>query len=184
MDPITDRTLVRISKRLSRHLRHAPHEIGLRLDPAGWVSVDELLAALAAHGPPVTRAELDEVVAGSDKQRFVVDGDRIRAQQGHSVPVDLGLAAVEPPPVLFHGTARSSLDAIRREGLRPMRRHAVHLSTTEETARRVGARHGAPVVLRVDAAALHAAGHEFRVSGNGVWLTDSVPPGFLTRLSS
>ena len=181
---MTDRTLVRISKRLSRHLRHAPHEIGLRLDPAGWVPVDELLAALAAHGSPVTRAQLDRVVAGNDKQRFVVDGDRIRAQQGHSVPVDLGLAAVEPPPVLFHGTARSSLAAIRREGLRPMRRHDVHLSATEETARRVGARHGRPAVLRVDAAAMHAAGYEFRVSGNGVWLTAAVPPCHLTPVSS
>lgn len=169
----------RISKRLSRHLRHAPGEIGLQLDPAGWVAVDDLLAALGAHGPAVTREQLSEVVATSDKKRFVLEGHRIRAQQGHSVDVDLGLPVVQPPSVLFHGTAERSLPAIRREGLRPMGRHAVHLSADEDTARRVGTRHGRPVVLRVDAAALHAAGHEFRVSGNGVWLTAAVPARYL-----
>ncbi|SHF32361.1 RNA 2'-phosphotransferase [Streptoalloteichus hindustanus] len=175
--------LVRVSKRLSLVLRHRPETIGLTLDPAGWVAVDDLLAALASHGRPLSRERLDEVVANNDKRRFAYDGTgrRIRANQGHTVPVDLGLAAVTPPPTLFHGTVERFLPAILREGLRPMRRQEVHLSTDRATAVQVGRRRGEPVVLRVDAAAMAAAGHEFRVSANGVWLTRSVPAAYLTR---
>ena len=177
-----DRRLVRISKYLAKHLRHQPARIGLALDRAGWVEVDTLLRAAARHGFPFTRDELEQVVAANDKKRFSFDetGRRIRANQGHSVPVDLGLPPAEPPPVLYHGTVGSVLGEIRREGLRPMRRHAVHLSPDRETATRVGARRGEPVVLTVDAAAMAAAGHTFHVSANGVWLTDAVPPEFLT----
>ncbi|SFQ36018.1 putative RNA 2'-phosphotransferase [Amycolatopsis arida] len=173
--------LVRASKRISRHLRHAPHEIGLELEPGGWVAVDDLLAALARHGVRLTRAELDEVVAGNDKRRFGYDetGRRIRANQGHTVRVELDLPVATPPDVLYHGTVEHVLDAIRREGLRPMRRHDVHLSTSPDTATAVGARRGRPVVLTVDAHAMHAAGHRFRVSANGVWLVPHVPPRFL-----
>ncbi|WP_329058403.1 RNA 2'-phosphotransferase [Amycolatopsis sp. NBC_01480] len=172
----------RISKRLSRHLRHDPAAIGLTLDPAGWAEVDTLLACLARHGAPVTRAELAEVVTHNAKRRFAFDdtGTRIRASQGHSVAVDLELTATTPPAVLYHGTATRFAAAIFAEGLRPMRRHAVHLSATVDTAVAVGTRHGKPLVLRVDAAAMAAAGHEFQVSANGVWLTASVPPEFLT----
>ena len=172
----------RISKRLSRHLRHDPAAIGLTLDPAGWAEVDSLLAGLARHGAPVTRAELTEVAAHNAKRRFAFDdtGTRIRASQGHSVAVDLELAATTPPEVLYHGTATRFAAAIFAEGLRPMRRHAVHLSATVDTALAVGSRHGKPLVLRVDARAMAAAGHEFQVSANGVWLTASVPPEFLT----
>ncbi|MEJ3655331.1 RNA 2'-phosphotransferase [Actinomycetes bacterium KLBMP 9759] len=176
-----DKTLVSISKRLSLHLRHAPEKIGITLDPAGWVRIDALLAALAAHGSRISRADLDAVVAGNDKQRFVIDGDRIRANQGHSVAIELDLLPREPPPVLYHGTVGRFLDAIHREGLRPMARHDVHLSASVETAQRVGARRGKPVVLRVDAAAMHRDGHEFRVSANGVWLTSAVPPRYLSH---
>jgi putative RNA 2'-phosphotransferase len=177
------RARLRASKFLSKHLRHDPAAIGLTLDPAGWVPVPRLLAACAAHGLPLTRDELAEIVATSDKRRFALDeaADRLRANQGHSVPVDLGLPAAEPPAVLYHGTASARLAAIRAEGLRPMKRHHVHLSPDAETARRVGARHGAPVVLRVDARAMHAAGHVFRRSENGVWLVDTVPPAFLAE---
>ncbi len=173
--------MVRTSKRLSRHLRHAPGEIGLVLGEGGWVAVADLLAALAAHGRAVSREELAHVVAHNDKRRFAFDetGERIRASQGHSVPVDLGLPESTPPPVLYHGTVAAALAAIRREGLRPMRRHHVHLSADVATAARVGSRRGRPVVLRVDAAAMAEAGHRFLVSANGVWLTDAVPPGFL-----
>lgn len=173
----------RISKRLSLHLRHAPDAIGITLDANGWVGVDELLTALDAHGLTVTRAQLDEVVAGSDKQRFAFDatGTRIRANQGHSVPVDLDLPVATPPDVLWHGTVERFLPSIEREGLRPMRRHHVHLSATPQTATAVGERRGPPVLLRVDAAAMAADGHEFRVSVNGVWLTAGVPPEYLTR---
>lgn len=180
-----EKRTVKTSKALSRVLRHQPERIGIALDAAGWVRVDALLAALAAHGTRLTRAELDHVVATNNKRRFAYseDGLSIRASQGHTVAVDLGLPAVEPPAVLFHGTATRNLGVILHEGLRPMARRDVHLSADTETAVRVGSRHGRPVVLTVDAAAMAAAGHEFRVSANGVWLTDAVPPRFLGRHS-
>ncbi|MET7612145.1 RNA 2'-phosphotransferase [Streptomyces seoulensis] len=174
-----DRRTVKVSKYLSKHLRHQPERIGLTLDPAGWVEIDALLAAAAAHGFPVTRAELDHVVAVNDKRRFAVEGGRIRASQGHTVEVALGLPPATPPPYLYHGTVARSLDAIRAEGLRPMDRHDVHLSADRETATRVGARRGRPVVLAVDAGAMHRDGHVFHLSANGVWLTDTVPPHYL-----
>ncbi|MBW5483078.1 RNA 2'-phosphotransferase [Streptomyces bambusae] len=174
-----ERRTVKVSKYVSKHLRHQPERIGLVLDPHGWVEIDDLLAAAAAHRFPITRAELDHVVAANDKQRFAVDGTRIRANQGHTVPVDLGLPAAEPPAYLYHGTVAAALHAIRTEGLRPMRRHHVHLSPDRETATRVGARRGRPVVLSVDAGAMHADGYVFHVSANGVWLVDAVPPPYL-----
>ncbi|WP_329208999.1 RNA 2'-phosphotransferase [Streptomyces sp. NBC_00683] len=174
-----ERRTVKVSKYLSKHLRHQPERIGITLDPSGWVPIDELMRACAGHGFPITRAELDHVVAANDKQRFAVDGDRIRANQGHTVTVDLGLPPAEPPAYLYHGTVGRVLDVIRTEGLRPMDRHHVHLSPDRETATRVGARRGVPVILSVDAGAMHRAGHIFHVSTNGVWLTDSVPPQFL-----
>ncbi|MFD5142404.1 RNA 2'-phosphotransferase [Streptomyces sp. NPDC058401] len=174
-----DKRTVKVSKYVSKHLRHQPERIGLVLDPHGWVEIDDLLNATAAHGFPISRAELDHVVAANDKQRFAVDGSRIRASQGHTVPVDLNLPEAEPPAYLYHGTVAPALDAIRAEGLRPMARHHVHLSPDRETATRVGARRGRPVVLAVDAGAMRAAGHVFRISANGVWLADSVPPQFL-----
>ncbi len=177
---MTEPQLTRISKTLSYHLRHRPDALGLTLGPGGWVAVDDLLAALARQGKPVTRAELDEVVAWNPKQRFAFDetGARIRASQGHSVAVDLELAPVEPPAVLYHGTGAQSVAAILREGLRKQQRHHVHLSADVATARAVGARHGRPVVLQVDAAAMRTAGHVFYRSANGVWLVDAVPPEF------
>ena len=174
---------VRVSKRLSLVLRHAPDRIGITLGPGGWVGVDELLRALAADGLPLTRHQLDEIVVTSDKQRFAYDGTgtRIRANQGHSVEVELGLPVSEPPAVLYHGTVERFLPAIEREGLRPMRRHHVHLSAAFQTATAVGARRGRPVVLAVDAAAMVEGGHRFRVSANGVWLAEHVPPRYLAR---
>lgn len=167
--------LIRVSKYLARHLRHRPERIGLTLDAHGWVEIDRLLAAAAAHGFPITREELDRVVAENDKRRFAVEGGRIRADQGHSVPVDLGLPPATPPELLYHGTVA----AIRAEGLRRMRRHAVHLSPDPQTAARVGARRGRPVVLTVAAGAMHRAGYEFQRGANGVWLTARVPPEFI-----
>jgi putative RNA 2'-phosphotransferase len=174
-----ERRTVKVSKYLSKHLRHQPERIGLVLDEAGWVEIDTLIAAAAAHGFRFSRAELDHVVATNDKKRFAVEGTRIRASQGHSIEVDLGLPTAAPPPYLYHGTAARALDAIRAEGLRAMNRHDVHLSADRETATRVGARRGRPVVLAVDAGAMHRDGHEFRVSANGVWLTHAVPPQYL-----
>ncbi|MEU8926744.1 RNA 2'-phosphotransferase [Kitasatospora sp. NPDC048545] len=180
-----EKRLVGASRTLSRILRHEPGLVGITLDGSGWVRIDELLAALAAKGRPLTRAELDHIVATNNKRRFgySADGLSIRANQGHTVAVDLGLAAAVPPHVLYHGTADRHLAAIFREGLRPMTRRDVHLSADTETATRVGARHGRPVVLTVNAAAMAAAGHEFRLSDNGVWLTDAVPPQYLSRRS-
>ena len=164
---------------MARYLRHNPEKIGLALDKAGWADVDDLLTRL--H---ITRAQLDEVVATNDKQRFAFsdDGARIRASQGHSIPVELDLPRCTPPPVLYHGTVATFLDEIHRTGLRPMSRHHVHLSATVDTATKVGARRGKPVILVVDAAAMDAAGLPFWLSANGVWLTDHVPPGYLGQI--
>ena len=184
LDPMDAKQTTRLSKFLSQHLRHAPEAIGLHLDPSGWVPVADLLAACAAHGHPLTRDELEDLVEDNDKQRFAFDeaGQRIRAQQGHSVAVDLGLAPAEPPAVLYHGTAPGALPDIRRDGLQKMSRHHVHLTADEATARRVGQRRGRPVLLAVEAAALHAAGGVFYRSGNGMWLTEAVPPQYLREL--
>ncbi|MGW7356430.1 RNA 2'-phosphotransferase [Streptomyces sp. NPDC054802] len=177
--PPDERRTVKLSKYLSKHLRHSPDRIDVTLDANGWVEIDVLMRAAAEHGFRFSRSELDHVVASNDKRRFTIDGTRIRANQGHTVDVDLGLPPAEPPEYLYHGTAARSLDAIRSEGLRPMARHDVHLSPDRETATRVGARRGRPVVLSVHAGELHRAGHVFRVSANGVWLTASVPPRFI-----
>ena len=181
---MNDRRLVRISKYLSRHLRHQLEDLGLTLAPGGWVAVDELLKASARKGFPITRADLDEVVAGNDKQRFAFDaiGTRIRAHQGHSVVVDLDLEPAIPPAVLYHGTGQRSVESITQQDLRPMSRHHVHLSTDLPTAQKVGARHGRPVVFAIDTAAMRHAGYTFYCSANGVWLVDSVPPQYLKQV--
>ena len=176
----------RLSKLLSLVLRHEPGRLDVELDPAGWVPVDVLLSALGHHGVVVSRAQLERVVAKSDKQRFTIDreGDRIRANQGHSVAVDLGLRPLPPPDRLYHGTAERNVERILRAGLLRVSRHAVHLSPDVATATTVGARHGRPVVLVVDSGRMHADGHLFTRSDNGVWLTESVPPAYLRLLPS
>lgn len=172
----------KISKFLSYVLRHDPDSIGITLDSSGWVAVETLLAQCAAHDRAVARAELDEVVRTSEKQRFAfsADGERIRASQGHSIEVDLAYMPTDPPAALVHGTVESALDAVRERGLAKMSRHHVHLSADEATAMAVGGRRGKAVLLRVDARGMHEAGHAFFLSANGVWLTDHVPPHFIT----
>ncbi|HZC19663.1 MAG TPA: RNA 2'-phosphotransferase, partial [Rubrobacteraceae bacterium] len=157
---------------------------GLGLAPGGWVPVDALLEASARRGFPISREELDEVVARNDKKRFAFDrsGAMIRAQQGHSAPVDLGLEPAEPPSVLYHGTPVRNLPTILRQGLRKMSRHHVHLSPDEKTAVAVGRRRGRPGVLVVDARVMRRDGWEFYRSGNGVWLVEHVPTSYLKRL--
>jgi putative RNA 2'-phosphotransferase len=183
---ISDKQLVRLSKWISLRLRHDPAGIGLAVDPAGWAAVDDLIAASARHGVRFDRAALETVVAQNDKRRFEFDetGTRIRARQGHSIEVELGYADAPPPELLYHGTADRFLPEIRRSGLLPMTRHDVHLSADVSTAHAVGARHGRPVVLTVDAAVMAAYGHTFRVTGNGVWLTATVPPQYLREPST
>ena len=168
----------KLSKSLSLVLRHQPESVGLTLDEAGWVEVDRLLAAMNLE-----RATLESIVRESDKQRFALDasGTRIRANQGHSVQVDLGLETTRPPDVLYHGTPEDAVAAILAEGLHRMARHAVHLSPDPETAARVGARRGKPVVLRIDARAMAEDGFAFTLSDNGVWLVDYVPSKHVAR---
>lgn len=170
-----------ISKSLSYWLRHKPDAGGITIDRSGWAEVDAVLQALARAKLPHGREDLQCAVAESDKNRFELspDGQLIRARQGHSIPIDLGWPVTAPPEILFHGTVENYLPAIRSEGLRPMARHHVHLSPDEATATIVGARRGEPVVLRIVAGALAAKGTEFRVSSNGVWLVDHVPPAFI-----
>ena len=183
-DRMEDARLVKVSKHLSKHLRHDPEGLGLTLVPGGWVGVDDLLAGCARRRFGLLRAELEEVVARNSKQQFSFDpgGTMLRANQGHSVEVDLQLSPAVPPNVLYHGTGHQTADIIGRVGLDKMRRHHVHLSADVETARAVGARYGRPVVFEVDAAGMAATSHLFYRSENGVWLTDAVPPEFL-RLS-
>lgn len=173
----------RISKYLSKHLRHEPERLGLALTPGGWVEVSQLLDACTEHGFPITRAELEAVVAGSDKQRFAFDeqGTRIRANQGHSVEVDLELGAQVPPDALYHGTGSDTAETIAQSGILKMARHHVHLSHDQDTAIKVGSRHGRPVVFEVNAAAMYRDGYTFYCSSNGVWLIDAVPPQYLRR---
>jgi putative RNA 2'-phosphotransferase len=177
---------VKISKYLSKHLRHTPERLGLTLAPGGWVNIDALLSACAAYQFPLTQAELEEVVATSDKQRFSFDETKthIRANQGHSVEVDLQLEPQTPPDVLYHGTGERLLPAILQSGLLKMSRHHVHLSRDVETARKVGMRHGRPVLFAVDTVAMQQAGFSFYCSDNGVWLVNEVPPQYLTLMTS
>ncbi|MFT3924748.1 MAG: RNA 2'-phosphotransferase [Myxococcales bacterium] len=175
----------RLSKTLSYVLRHQPEAFGLALDAAGWVGTDDLLAALRSRGHRVSRADLERVVRASDKQRFALseDGRSIRANQGHSTPVELGYEPREPPARLYHGTVARFVASIRMHGLQKGQRHHVHLSESPETAIAVGARRGRPVVLLIDAAAMHAAGHSFFCSANGVWLTEQVPAAYVLVLA-
>jgi putative RNA 2'-phosphotransferase len=170
---------VKVSKRLSFVLRHRPESIGLELAEGGWVAIDDLIAALARHGTQISHEDLQNVVAHNDKRRFTIEEGRIRASQGHSIDVDLALESRTPPGVLYHGTATRFLDSILRQGLVRGSRHHVHLSADDETARKVGRRHGVPVVLTVASGRMAEAGHGFFLSANGVWLTEQVPPGYL-----
>lgn len=183
---MTSDRAVRLSKTLARVLRHAPHEFGLDLAPGGWVPVDALLSALRERG---TRLDLDglrALVRDDDKERYTLDETRglIRANQGHSVPVDLQLEAAEPPDLLYHGTPGRSVEVILQGGLSRMRRHHVHLSADVPTAVRVGTRRGEAVVLVVAARAMREAGFVFFRSSNGVWLVDEVPARFLSVLGA
>jgi putative RNA 2'-phosphotransferase len=178
MDP---KRATNVSKYLSLILRHEPHRVGIALDEHGWVDVDTLLCACEAHGQPISEEELKHVVDHNDKQRFAFseDGTRIRANQGHSVEVQLDHPVATPPELLYHGTTDQVLGSIRSKGLHKGERHDVHLSATMETARKVGMRRGQPVILVIRAGEMHRAGYEFHLTPNQVWLVQSVPPQFI-----
>jgi putative RNA 2'-phosphotransferase len=174
----------KISKFLSLVLRHRPDAVGLELEEGGWADVEKLIAACARRGTDFTFAELCEVVATNDKKRFAFDESkrRIRAGQGHSIEAGIEFEEAVPPEVLYHGTPEKTVGAILTEGLKKMNRHHVHLSADAETARKVGARRGRPVVFEIETGKMLAAGFKFYLSANNVWLTESVPPEFLEML--
>jgi putative RNA 2'-phosphotransferase len=177
-------TEIKFSKLLSLLLRHKPEEIGLTLDENGWADVNELLARLHKTGKTRTKDDLRQVVANNDKKRFSFNADetKIRANQGHSVTnVDLKLEAVEPPPYLYHGTAERNLKAILNEGIQKMKRQHVHLSKDKGTASHVGARHGKPIVLIINAKQMYEDGISFYLSDNNVWLTDFVDAKYILQ---
>ena len=177
-------SLQETSKFISLILRHKPEEIGITLDERGWANVDELIAGIAK-----TRifdmSMLEEIVRTDEKQRYSFNEDKtlIRANQGHSIPVDVELEQKVPPEILYHGTGEKYVSSIERQGLIPKSRLYVHLSADYDTAVKVGSRHGKPVVYTVAASEIQKSGYTFYLSVNGVWLTKSVPPQFLQRES-
>ncbi|ALI97751.1 RNA 2'-phosphotransferase [Rufibacter tibetensis] len=170
-----------LSKFLSLVLRHKPEALGIQLDKEGWTSVEQLLQKLNAKGKPITRERLEEVVSTNDKQRFAFNQDhtRIRANQGHSLAVDLQLKVVNPPEFLYHGTAERNVASILQNGLHKRSRQYVHLSSEVDTARKVGARHGKPFIFLVKSGLMRQEGINFYRSENKVWLTDYVAPEYL-----
>jgi putative RNA 2'-phosphotransferase len=177
----TDRNLVRVSKFLSLVLRHKPETIELSLDESGWARVDELLIKANDAGLSMDKVLLRQVVEGSDKKRFSFseDGQRIRANYGHSIPIDLSLEAVEPPEFLYHGTTIRFIVSIKMKGIVPQERTHVHLSPDEDSAMEVGQRHGKPIVLIIRAKNMHEDGFKLYYSDSGLWLTEKVPPEYI-----
>ncbi len=170
-----------ISKFLSLVLRHKPQEINLQLDENGWADTDELIAKSTAHGIALNFDLLEEIVFTNDKKRFSFKDDlsKIRANQGHSVAIDLALTATVPPEKLYHGTVAQFMEVIKVNGLQKMSRQHVHLSTNIDTAKKVGARRGKPVILTVNTIAMQQQGFLFYIADNGVWLTDNVHVAFI-----
>jgi putative RNA 2'-phosphotransferase len=175
---MTEQQRTKISKRLSYILRHAPDSVGLQLDENGWANVHDLMSKF---GRPLSIEDLNEVVETNEKKRFAFNDDltKIRASQGHSIEVDLAYQPTPPPEFLFHGTATRFIESIKKDGLLKGSRHHVHLSLDEVTARKVGARHGSPVILTLKSKEMYEAGYVFYVSENDVWLTEHVPTRFI-----
>lgn len=172
----------RTSKFISLILRHKPEQIGITLDEHGWANVDELIEGIR-QTQPFDREMLEEIVATDEKQRysFNEDGTLIRANQGHSIPVDVELENKEPPEILFHGTDEKYVSSIEKQGLIPKSRLYVHLSKDEETAKKVGSRHGKPIIYTVKSGQMHRDGVPFFLSANGVWLVKQVPVEYLEK---
>lgn len=177
-------TNTKVSKFIALILRHKPETIGISLDEHGWADVKELITGVSRNYP-LDMDQLEEIVRTDGKQRYSFNADhtKIRANQGHSVPVDVELKQTDPPAVLYHGTGEKYLDSIRKSGLIPKSRLYVHLSGDIPTARNVGKRHGRPVIFRIDARKMKEDGFVFFLSENGVWLIKQVPVRYLTELS-
>lgn len=173
--------LKNISKLLSLVLRHKPEEIGVTMDANGWVSVDELIEKCNINKVSLDFDTLEEIVITSDKQRFAFNDEytKIRANQGHTINVDLEFTATKPIEFLYHGTVEKYMDAIKSNGLQKMQRLHVHLSKDLETAIKVGSRRGKPIILKIHALKMYEKGYEFYLSKNGVWLCDHVPTEFI-----
>ncbi len=174
---------VALGRFLSLVLRHNPAVAGIKLDDNGWADVDSLLAGCNRAGKKIDPETLERIVRENNKQRYKFNEDRtrIRANQGHSVTVDVEMEECAPPEWLYHGTASRSLESIRAEGIQKGSRQHVHLSRDTETAMQVGKRHGRPLLLRVSAANMHRDGHKFWLSENGVWLCEHVPWAYVTQ---
>jgi putative RNA 2'-phosphotransferase len=179
-----DESLIRLSKTISHALRHAPEEYGLELDSEGWVEVEDLLAALRKRRSAwrtVSLIDINAIIAGSEKQRFELVAGKIRAYYGHSTAEKVEKQPVPPPATLYHGTTAQAAAAIRREGLKSMKRQYVHLSTDEKTARVVALRRtNQPVILRIDARKASEQGVNFYAGNEDIWLADPIPPEFIT----
>ena len=173
----------RIGKFLSLILRHDPKKIGLVLDDNGWADVQELIQKCAKHRVFFTMKQLEEIVETNDKKRYSFNEDktRIRANQGHSITIDMEFTPIEPPEFLYHGTADRFLLSIREKGIQKMSRQHVHLSKDKETAQKVGSRHGKAVILTVLSGKMYKDGIEFYLSDNGVWLTDYIDPKYVSK---
>lgn len=174
--------LIKASRFLSLVLRHKPEAAGIQLDEHGWANVQDLLKGMAPRYP-LTMEQLEEIVRTDEKQRYAFSPDktRIRANQGHSIPVDVELAKVQPPELLWHGTGEKYVTSIDEQGLLPKSRLYVHLSADLSTALAVGQRHGRAVVYQVASGQMQRDGFEFYLSQNGVWLTKQVPPEYLRK---
>lgn len=170
-----------ISKMLSLVLRHTPEHIEITLDKNGWTEIKQLISKAKKAGYKLSLEELLETVQTNDKQRFTIskDGRKIRAAQGHSIDIDLALNPIEPPDVLFHGTASANLNSIFEQGIHSAKRQYVHLSSNEETALKVGNRHGKAIVLKINTIQMFKEGSKFFKADNGVWLTDHILPKYI-----
>jgi putative RNA 2'-phosphotransferase len=176
-----NKNVIHISKFLSLVLRHKPEEIDLKLDENGWADVEELIDKVNKRAMKLDLETLDYVVETNSKKRFAFNDDKtkIRASQGHSIEIDLGLEPVQPPEFLYHGTAKANIDSIKLDGIVKRSRQHVHLSIDSETAHMVGSRHGSPHILRIKALEMHNDRYKFYLSANKVWLTDEVPVKYI-----
>jgi len=180
---ISERQITHISKFLSLVLRHQPETIGIQIDQNGWVDIDDLIDKANNYGIKFDRSTLNHIVETNSKKRFVYNDtfDKIRANQGHSIEVDLGYTNQQPPEILFHGTSEKSVVSILATGLDKRSRQHTHLSADFETAKKVGQRHGKPFVFKVLARQMYDDNFAFYISNNGVWLTDNVPIEYLRQ---